>query len=542
VGLYVTMHLLNHALGLVSVDAQEAARPWVMAFWHSAPGQLLLYGSVAVHASLGLAALYRRRHFRVARWEAAQLLLGLAVPYLLLVHIVNTRGTRLLAGIDITYPYEIAHLWLNPWSRFRQVTLVLLVWGHFSVGLHFWLRLKSWYRKAWLPILLAYVLVPVLGLLGFAEAGLQVAARSRADPEWHRMIARAGVPADRRRAQVRVALQNWAGPAWLSFAGAVFFAGQARNWLERRKCFGVTYPEGDAVRAPIGMSVLEVSRMIERPHVSVCGGRGRCTTCRVEAIPAMGELPAPDEIEVRALNRIGAPAGVRLACQLRPAVDLSVWPLLRMPRDAGELRDSSGAVDVGEERQMTILFIDLRGSTQLAETRLPYDVVYLLNHFFAEMSEAIDGERGHYSNFTGDGLMALFGLGSRSDNGARAALKCALAMLEKLERLNGRLSRVMDAPLAIGIGIHTGEAIVGRMGPPRTPILSALGDSVNTAARLEAMTKELHLPVVASYETLQAAKVNSTAPLQFVLLRGRSCRMAVSAFDAEGLRELLERA
>src|SRR5215475_15882143 len=83
IGLYVTMHLSNHALGLISVHAQEAARPWVMALWHSPPGQVLLYGSLSTHAVIALLILFRRRHFYMPTWEAIQILLGLAIPYLL---------------------------------------------------------------------------------------------------------------------------------------------------------------------------------------------------------------------------------------------------------------------------------------------------------------------------------------------------------------------------------------------------------------------------------------------------------------------------
>ncbi len=119
IGLYVTMHLSNHALGLISVHAQEAVRPWVMALWHSPPGQVLLYGSLSTHAAIALIILFRRRHYYMPAWEAIQILLGLAIPYLLLVHIVNTRGTRILTGIDIDYTYEIANLWVDPWTRFR---------------------------------------------------------------------------------------------------------------------------------------------------------------------------------------------------------------------------------------------------------------------------------------------------------------------------------------------------------------------------------------------------------------------------------------
>jgi adenylate cyclase len=531
------MHLSNHALGLISVRAQEAVRPWVMALWHSLPGQVLLYGSLITHATVALVALVRRRHYHMPMWEATQLLLGLAIPYLLLVHIVNTRGTRILTGIDIDYTYEIANLWVDPWTRFRQVLLVLLVWGHFVAGLHFWLRIRGWYQRAFPAILIAYVIVPVAALLGFAEVGMTMTAHARAEPQWMKAMKARGVPADPRRAQLRAALREWAGPSWFAVVAVIFSAAQIRNWRQRHHRFRVTYPNGAVVQAPIGMSVLEVSRMAHRPHMSVCGGRARCTTCRVRIDNAAGELPESETIEAHALERIGAPAGVRLACQLRPAVDVAVQPLLHpglvMPKRL------AGTKEFGEEREVTILFVDIRGSTQLAETRLPYDVVFLLNYLFAGLAEAVERAGGYYSNFTGDGLMALFGLQTAQDKGARAALRCAQSMFETVDGLNERLAGELEAPLAIGVGIHTGEAIVGRMGPPQTPIISAIGDSVNTTARLESATKELHAPLVVSVETLRAAALDATMPLQEVSLRGRSTSMAVAALDAKSLRELL---
>src|SRR5438477_296420 len=82
IGLYVTMHLSNHALGLFSLQAQEAVRPWVMALWHSLPGQVLLYGSLSAHAIVALVAIMRRRHYRMPTWEATQILVGLSVETL----------------------------------------------------------------------------------------------------------------------------------------------------------------------------------------------------------------------------------------------------------------------------------------------------------------------------------------------------------------------------------------------------------------------------------------------------------------------------
>jgi adenylate cyclase len=537
IGLYVTMHLSNHALGLISVNAQEAVRPWVMALWHSPPGQVLLYGSLIVHASVALIVLFRRRHYFMPAWEAIQILLGLAVPYLLLVHIVNTRGTRILTGIDINYTYEIANLWVDPWTRFRQIALVLLVWGHFVAGLHFWWRLHSWYRRAFPAILVAFVLVPTAALLGFAEVGMTMTARARTNPQWMRAMKTRGVPSDPHRAKLRAALKDWVGSGWIGVVGLVFSIAQIRNWRERHARFKVTYPDGAVIAAPAGMSVLEVSRMVRRAHMSVCGGRARCTTCRVQIATAVGQLPEPNELEAAALQRIAAPHDVRLACQLRPEVDVAVRPLLH-PSLVASTHHAAGR-EFGEEQEVTILFVDIRGSTALAETRLPYDVVFLLNSLFALLAEAVEASGGYYSNFTGDGLMALFGLEPTPAKGPRAALRCALTMFEQLDNFNDRLAGELEMPLAIGIGVHTGQAIVGRMGPPKTPILSAVGDSVNTTARLESMTKELGAPLVVSVETLEAAKVAIPMQLQSVSLRGRVEAIQVAALDETSLREIL---
>jgi adenylate cyclase len=536
IGLYVTMHLSNHALGLISLQTQETARPWVMALWHSPPGQILLYGSLATHAFCGLAALARRRQYRMPVWEGTQILLGLAIPYLLLVHIVNTRGTRILTGIDINYPYEIANLWVDPWTRYRQILLVLVVWGHFTVGLHFWLRIRAWYRRIFPALLLAYVLIPTGALLGFAEVGMTTTAHARSDPAWFKRMKTLGVPADPRRAATRAQLKEWVGYSWLALVGVVVCAAQIRNWRRRHERFTVTYPGDYAVEAPIGLSVLEVSRLARRPHVSVCGGRARCTTCRIRIDETAEELPSPNDLEAHALARIGAPAGVRLACQLRPHNDVSVYPLLHPDLSIGS-RPLRGK-EFGEERRVTILFIDLRGSTRLAEARLPYDVVFVLNHYFAEMAAAVEATGGHYSNFTGDGLMALFGLEQSDDHGAYAALGCALRMLERLENLNQQLASELAEPLSMGIGIHTGDAIIGQMGPPKTPVLTALGDAVNTAARLENATKELQVPVVVSRDTLEAAQFSAELPLHDILLRGRSTPLSVAALDKNSLRQL----
>jgi adenylate cyclase len=545
IGTYVTLHLSNHALGLISVHAQETARPWVMMVWHSWPGQIALYGSLITHAILGLYALGRRRHYRMPAWEGMQIVGGLSIPYLLLLHIVNTRGTRVLTGIDIDYVYEIANLWVDPASRYRQVLLVILVWCHFCAGLHFWLRLRAWYRRAFPAIVLFYAMVPSAALLGFAEVGMTMTAHERADPAWFTAIKAHGVPTDPQRAHLRAELKQWVGYGWLCAVAVVFLIAQIRNAIARARSFVVTYPQHQTVRAPIGMSILEVSRLAGRPHMSVCGGRARCTTCRVRVIDTVQEIPPPSLAEAKALARINAPPGLRLACQTRPVADLEIQPLLNPTVVSGAAavasigQGGSNAIDFGQERQVTVLFIDVRGSTTLHERRMPYDVVFLLNQFFEQMAQAIEHAGGLYSNFTGDGLMALFGLPPYRDAGAKSALICAADMLARLDALNERLHGELAEPIAIGIGVHTGVAIIGRMGPPKSPIVTALGDTVNVAARLEGLSKEFKSPLIVSESTLTTAKITDDVPLTETPIRGKESKLSVAALDRQKVDALI---
>jgi adenylate cyclase len=253
-----------------------------------------------------------------------------------------------------------------------------------------------------------------------------------------------------------------------------------------------------------GATVLETLRANGIPHASVCGGRARCTTCRIHVGRGAESLPPPEPLEAKALARIGAMPGMRLACQVRPTRDLAVTPLLAADASAADGFVPGGLE--GSERQVTVMFVDLRGSTTLGEAKLPYDVLFILNRFFHEMKEALVATRGHYSNFTGDGLMALYGLESEDPaTGAADAVRGAREMLMRVEQLNRKLAGELPQPLAIGIGIHHSEAIVGALGPPRSQIVTAIGDTANTAARLESLTKEYGCSLIVSRRAAELA-------------------------------------
>jgi adenylate cyclase len=251
-------------------------------------------------------------------------------------------------------------------------------------------------------MLCAYVLLPVLGYLGVAEAGREVTALAREPGFAARLMAQTRNPSPAQRAaliRVREALST---TVWGLLAFTVAARG-ARGLVSRRRAqVRLSYANGRSVVVPVGWTVLEASRSAGIPHASVCGGRGRCSTCRIRVGGDPALLPPPSPLEQRVLQRVGAPPNVRLACQLRPSHDLAVTPLLPVTAEAAALRAGSTARH-GQEREIAVLFADLRGFTRLAEHKLPYDVVFFLNRYFEAVGGAIAEAGGIANQYTGDG-------------------------------------------------------------------------------------------------------------------------------------------
>jgi len=170
----------------------------------------------------------------------------------------------------------------------------------------------------------------------------------------------------------------------------------------------ITYRGGPVVRVPAGPTLLEISRMNDVPHTSVCGGRARCSTCRVGVESGLADLMPPTGAEAKTLASIMAPPHVRLACQIRPREPITVTRLVTPPSSTGS-RGQVGGHPQGIERELAVLFLDTRGFTSISETRLPYDVVFILNRLFAEVGDAIERNGGAIDKYLGDGLLALFG-------------------------------------------------------------------------------------------------------------------------------------
>ncbi len=521
---FAATHLINHALGLISIDAMEAMRDVRTAIWRSPPGTVLLYGALILHVVFSLLKFVRRRSWRMSLWEAVQLVFGLAIPLLLLRHTLGTRMPHEVFGTNDNYEYALWVMWPN--EAYNQAALITLVWVHGCIGLHFWLRLTTWYgRVSWVLNGFA-VIVPVLAYAGFAVAGREIRVGSTyqipINGEQYVFILRA----------FDIAL-------WVSIGvlGGVIAFRLIRSVLDRfRPTVKVAYADGRTVTSEIGPTLLEISRSNGVPHASVCGGRARCSTCRVRVLEGLEALPLADEAERRVLERVGAGANVRLACQVMPATDICVATLLPARQiSVGDVAAQDKYL-WGVEQTVAIMFADIRGFTAMSETKLPYDVVFVLNQYLGQMSDAISDSGGYVDKFIGDGIMAIFGMERGPEEGARNALAAARAMGGVLTALNNSLAADLQKPLNIGIGIHTGPAILGRIGvggaSGATQRITALGDTVNTASRLESSCKELACQLIISDVTAEFSELAvSGGRKESIAVKGREEEVSILAFD-----------
>jgi len=521
---FALLHFLNHALGIYSVEAMEAAQVLRRGFWRSPPGTVLLYGAFTIHVSLALWKTVKRETLRMHWWEALQLALGLAIPYLLLKHIIGTRGLNALFGFDDVYTTELSILW--PGLAFNQSLLLGLVWIHAMLGLHFWLSVKSWYRRAFPALAVAAIAIPLLALWGWIEgarrlalAGADTGRLTREHLQW------GAVAIDTATSAVLTVL------VLLALILAIRFI-----YARLRRTLSIEYPGKRLVRSAPGPTLLEISRMNDIPHTSVCGGRARCSTCRVRILAGADGLEPASDHERAVLKRVGADDGVRLACQIRPKKNLSVRPLLPVWDRTTKQTGVADAYHWGVEQPVAVMFVDIRNFTGISEKRLSYDVVFMLNRYLDRMSKAIEAAGGYVDKYIGDGIMAMFGISLGVKTGSRQALQAAIAMERELVALNEELRDHLETPLRIGIGVHAGPAILGRIGAAggsgASMNLTALGDTVNTASRLESATKELGGMLAVSSQAWHAAGLADDESLaRHISVRGRETDMKVYSLE-----------
>jgi adenylate cyclase len=528
---YIFSHFFNHALGNVSYALMEKWLTLHIWWWRIPIVNVTLYSAAAIHFSLGLWALYQRRHFRYTIAEITQLLLGLSIPLWLASHFGVVRVAGWVFGRDpVNYAAPLFAYWVaRPYMITVQFALLTIAWTHACIGLYFWLRMKPFFKWAG-PILLAVaVLLPPLAMIG-AHHGAEEMTVLAKDPQWRAEHIKP-MPPPQRAVVDEITLFYF--PIGYAIALVlVFTARGVRSLRERgRGMVTVSYPDKQ-VRVPKGLSVLEASLRFKVPHASVCGGRARCSTCRVRVVSDRANLPRPSRREAFVLDRVGAgDPSIRLACQLWPQTDVAVIPILP-PNIGADFVRNRRRINLGEERYVVSMFVDMRGSTRLSEERLPFDIVFLINRFVDAACQAVTEAGGQPNQFVGDGVLALFGLDVGRTTACRQALHAASLVASKVAYLNHQFATEVRDPIHYGIGIHAGEVIVGDIGFRDRTVFTALGDAVNVAARLQDMTKTLNCRVVLSEEVGNTAGIAlDSLKRQRVEIRGRIEPMTVFAAE-----------
>ncbi|MDQ8730268.1 adenylate/guanylate cyclase domain-containing protein [Bradyrhizobium sp. LHD-71] len=527
---FLVSHFLNHALGNISLDAMEEALNTHHRIWGEQPGKAIFYLAAFVHAALGIWMLYERRQFRYRATEATQLLLGLSIPVLIIAHIAGLRLAYDLFGNEKYYSQVLALYTTTHTHMFIVQYLVMVVaWVHGCIGLYFWFRLRPLFRKIAPALLALAVLLPVMAALGVYQGAKSVQQLTLSEQWRAEKLSVQHIGTVEHRAALDRITQGFLF-GYVGLLVLVLAARGLRSLRERRAgLIRLSYGDGKTVRVPKDLTVLEASLLHNVPHASVCGGRARCSTCRIRIVGDCSMLPEPSRREAFVLERVGTGAdpAVRLACQLRPQRDLSFFRIFPPQTSVSLLRAGIPARN-GQERYLVSMFVDMRGSTKLAETRLPFDTVFIINRFLAAVSQAVVASGGQPNQFVGDGQLALFGLASDPATACRQAIVAAGRIARNVAELNEFLADDLKEPLRFGIGIHGGEVIIGDIGSPGHVVFTALGDPVNVTARLQDMTKTLSCEVVLSDEVrTRAGLLNDRLPSTEVTIRGRSEPMLI---------------
>ena len=510
---YAFTHLLNHSLGLISLDTMEQGRAIFLKFWRHDVLFYVLYGALSIHFLLGVYALARRRSFRMSRKEWIRNSCAILIPFFLASHLsVTLWGSRFL-GLNDSYAFMIISTYIfDPFGYIILGLMLMLVWTHGSIGIIGLIEFREFYSKR-RGLFQGLILgLPLIAYGGYIRASIELSEASQSNPiTILELISNSNFTAEIGEKIVSLSdlLQFLVYPILLSLFVAFYFI---RNLLEKRfNSIQVQYTDGTNINVSRGSSLLEASHKAGRYHESVCGGRGRCTTCRVRVTSSLGELPKPNKIEQSVINRLNFDQSLRLACQLRPETDIEINPLIKLVNhDKQNLRFSNQENLSGIEKETVIMFCDLRGFTRLSDGKMPFDVVFILNKYFKLVTDAVEENKGRIDKFIGDGVMAIFDKDTTISKNCKNALKGAAMITTYLNELNDELSTDDIEPLRLGIGIHSGNAIIGKMGYGEASTDTAIGDTVNVASRLEQLTKDYSCQLMFSSTVAENAELDKT--------------------------------
>ncbi|MFH1950211.1 MAG: adenylate/guanylate cyclase domain-containing protein [Pseudomonadota bacterium] len=240
-------------------------------------------------------------------------------------------------------------------------------------------------------------------------------------------------------------------------------------------------------------TILEATLDAKINHMYVCGGNARCSTCRVYIMDGSNNCQPRNEKEQQLAEKLGFPQDIRLACQTRIRGDITIRRPVVDDLDTKIILKQFGnapGTRLGQEKDLAILFTDIVNYTQFAEAFPAYDVVHVLNRYYQSMNDIIVQHQGIISDVAGDGILALFGVIEDRKNSVLDAINAVRAMKTSLTRFNEYLNQMYNWSFGIRAGINFGKVIVGNFDTGLMKKISAIGDAVNLASRIETANKD----------------------------------------------------
>ena len=503
---YCVTHHMNHSLGIFGLTVVDYAREYFLLFWRNPVISFFLLFTLVIHIIFSLLRVIKMTTFKgFQSHEWFQLITGILTVPLLAIHITTTGIAHRFYGVEDTYTF-----WTSPGLDYFEIFffnfIMLFIWLHGYIGIKFWMKVNSNYQKYLRQADIFFLIIPLLSIVGQISIFRESDLKGFFDTEYKEKILKYSNPEN---IDLNVLLENtiiyFVLPYLLSIMVLFGYRFYYFKIKRRNNSIKVSYPDGGVSNIFPGMNILDASLEAGIPHAHVCGGRGRCSTCRIKIDQDLTQLEPPRQNERRILRSIGAPENIRLACQAYPKIDLNVSPLLSADANFQESYFEQ-KYTYGSDREICILFADLRAFTKMSEKKLPFDIVFILNQYFKLMGQIIENNGGYLDKFIGDGTMALFGIEEGPKEGSRNAINAATKMNDELKKLNESLINDLPFPLKMGIGIHTGNVIIGKMGYKHAKNLTAVGDAVNTASRLESLTKELKSQIIISKYTFELSE------------------------------------
>lgn len=284
-------------------------------------------------------------------------------------------------------------------------------------------------------------------------------------------------------------------------------------------------PDARDVEASSGETILQAALRAGIKLTHACGSNARCSTCRTAILQGLENCSPRTEAEEEIATHLQFKPMIRLACQTCFTGHATVRRLVLDDDDeelAVESMTDESVEAAGEERQVAILFADIRGFTAFAERLLPYDVIHVLNRYYFYIGRIVHRHGGVIDNYMGDGILSVFGL-EETERVVSRALQSGLEILQAVEAMKPYFESIHGRSFEVGIGLHYGAVVVGSIGWGAVKRRTIVGDAVNFASRVEAANKNVGTNFLISEDAYRQAghevEVNQCPPWE---IRGKT--------------------